>query len=116
MGGLKATSAILNPSPSLDKLRRLVTNVVPATDLVSQVDYQTGVVLPIQCSIPSPFSCHQLRNSMCEILAACGDGGGREIPRHYIRGCDICDLGGQSYEHDNVGACVRPFTGDAFEF
>lgn len=96
--GIGDTSAILTPSPDLQELRHEGVNIMPNGDMVPQVDKQSGMVLPIDCPFPAGFACHSLQPTLCEILAACGDGGGREEPRGYTRSCDACARSGQSYD------------------
>jgi len=88
--GLEATSSILRPSPPVKGLIERTVTVVPARDIVPQVDRQVGTVLPIDCTDKNPFQCHRLTLTLCELLAACGDGGGRAIPRGYVRSCHVC--------------------------
>lgn len=106
--GLTATSSILNPEPQLQTLRHNGVNVVPNGDLVPMVDKQSGQVLPIDCPFENPLACHQLFPTMCEILASCGDGGGRGIPRGYVRTCDTCASSGQSFDRKSWGCPPLP--------
>jgi len=93
--GLGATSGTLNPKLSDRDLIHRGLNVVPDKDLVPTVDIQTGTVLKVKCPIASPFGCHRLKVTMCELLASCGDGGGRDVPRGYQRDCRTCsDIAG----------------------
>ena len=62
------------------------------------MDSRPGVVLSMACEVGSPWGCHLLANTMCELTAACGDGGGREVPRGYVRTCELCEAGGQSFD------------------
>jgi len=94
--GLEATSAILTPSPQEEVLTSRGVNVVPRKDVVPMVDVQTGSTLRIECPLNSTFQCHRLDNTMCELLAACGDGGGRPVLRGYNRSCRSCLKSGQS--------------------
>lgn len=100
--GIDATSKIMFPDANKTELarntHRLVTNVVPETDLVPAVDMQTGTVVPISCNIKNPGDCHLLVNTMCELMAACGDGGGRNENRNYSQTCSNCRDGGQAFE------------------
>lgn len=96
--GLLATSAILDPSPDLRDMRHFGVNVVPDKDLVPRVDSQSGVVMQIDCPLVNPLGCHSLATTMCEILASCGDGGGRDIGRGYVRSCKTCQHTGQSFD------------------
>lgn len=104
--GIQATSALLKPQPSLANVLHGEVNIVPNNDIVPKVDRQAGVVLPIECPFANPLRCHQLTHSVCEILASCGDGGGRGFPRHYNRSCKICRKSGQilpgCHEHNEV--------------
>jgi len=100
--GLKATSTILRPEPKADPLVRQIVNVVPDRDLVPKVDEQAGTVLRTVCPLGNPGNCHRLSVTMCELLASCGDGGGRDIPRGYKRSCDVCVEAGQEL-HDFCG-------------
>jgi len=93
--GLEATSAILQPSPPEGELLRRGVNVAPLFDLVPMVDQQTGSTLRVACPRKSPLQCHRLRNTMCELLSSCGDGGGRGHPRGYNRSCEACAHSGQ---------------------
>jgi len=94
--GLEATSAILQPSPKESVLLRRGVNVMPNSDIVPMVDQQTGTTLRIECPLRGPLQCHRLRSTMCELLSACGDGGGRDVPRGYGRSCRACEPSGQS--------------------
>merc|ERR1711920_365591 len=102
--GLTATSAILDPTPAVKKLRHQGINVSPHSDIVPQVDQQSGSNLRIDC-ILEPLKCHSLGSTMCELLASCGDGGGRPIPRGYRRSCDACGPSGQSYDKPQEAIC-----------
>jgi len=88
--GLSSTSVILKPTPHEGYLVRDSVNVVPDKDVVPTVDAQTGTVLHTVCPLSNPFACHRLMVTMCEILASCGDGGGRPVPRGYQRSCETC--------------------------
>merc|ERR1712187_491312 len=88
--GLEATSVFLRPKVDGTALIRNSVNVVPSHDLVPDVDSQAGTVLRIRCPSKVPWTCHRLAGSMCEILASCGDGGGRPVPRGYNRTCHGC--------------------------
>lgn len=88
--GLRATATILEPQPLDDALIRESVNVVPDRDPVPTVDEQTGAVLHVKCPLASRISCHRLMVTMCELIASCGDGAGRGIPRGYQRSCGIC--------------------------
>lgn len=106
--GIGDTSAILDPQPDLKtfllRLRHIGVNVVPDGDAVPQVDKQSGMVVPLDCNA-SALDCHALKRTMCKILAACGDGGGRKYPRHYKRSCQGCgvDQGNLSSAVPNSG-------------
>jgi len=104
--GLLATSAILDPSPDLGDMRHYGVNVQPSNDLVPRVDSQSGVVMQITCPLANPLGCHSLATTMCEILASCGDGGGRDIGRGYNRSCSTCVKTGQSF--DSPQSCAKP--------
>jgi len=97
--GLAATSAILSPKPNLQNLRHNGVNIMPWSDPVPKIDGQAGTVMPIDCAFANPMQCHRLAHTMCEVLAACGDGGGRSHPRDYVRRCDICPGLCKSNEH-----------------
>lgn len=101
--GLEATSAILRPSPKESLLIRGGVNVIPTYDVVPMVDQQAGTTLRIQCPLENPVKCHMLRNTMCELLSACGDGGGRRLPRGYNRTCSACRASG----HVPAATCGR---------
>lgn len=94
--GMKATSAILNPVPKLDSLIYQSVNVMPYIDVIPMVDNQAGTMLQIRCPANNPFKCHRLTSTMCELLASCGDGGGRDVPRGYNRACRTCQPTGQA--------------------
>ena len=55
-------------------------NVIPRSDLVPMVDGQLGTLLHIDCPLSNPIQCHSVSNTICELLASCGDGG---------VGCDV---------------------------
>mmetsp|Transcript_71072 Transcript_71072/g.184547 ORF Transcript_71072/g.184547 Transcript_71072/m.184547 type:complete len:202 (+) Transcript_71072:1308-1913(+) len=95
--GLKATSHILRRAPRYGRLVRKAVNVVPDRDVVPMVDEQAGTVLKTVCpfSKGNPSACHRLTVTLCELLASCGDGGGRGVQRGYVRKCDVCRDAGQ---------------------
>jgi hypothetical protein len=96
--GLGATSIMLDPptgGPKASDLRHYVANVMPAGDIVPMVDTQVGDILGIDCTL-SASECHGLQNTVCEIMAACGDGAGRGIARNYRRSCAVCAMENQS--------------------
>lgn len=97
--GIGDTSAILEPMPSLKELRHAGVNIMPKGDLVPLIDSQSGAAVPLDCPFPAGMACHSLQPTLCEILAACGDGGGRDVPRGYSRSCTACAHSGQSYDN-----------------
>merc|ERR1712232_1171240 len=103
--GIYATAEILDPRPNLIGIMHQIVNVVPDTDPVPQVDIQVGTLLNIRCAQQDPMSCHNLQTTMCELLASCGDGGGREIPRNYELSCSMCAEGGPRCRRDNRESC-----------
>eukprot|EP00928_Gymnodinium_smaydae_P034317 TRINITY_DN24351_c0_g3_i1.p1 TRINITY_DN24351_c0_g3~~TRINITY_DN24351_c0_g3_i1.p1 ORF type:complete len:1096 (-),score=153.83 TRINITY_DN24351_c0_g3_i1:175-3420(-) len=100
--GATATSSILSPSPTVSSLRHHNVNVVPDGDVVPWVDKQAGSSLQIDCAMDEPLDCHALASTMCELLAACGDGGGRDHARGFNRSCEVCRASGQA---DDIGVC-----------
>jgi len=81
--GLWDTSVIVEPPISSSALTRGSVTVVPQNDVVPKIDAQTGSVLHIECPHKEAAKCHSITSTMCELLASCGDGGGRDIPRGY---------------------------------
>mmetsp|Transcript_55908 Transcript_55908/g.141571 ORF Transcript_55908/g.141571 Transcript_55908/m.141571 type:complete len:543 (-) Transcript_55908:9-1637(-) len=96
--GLKTTSAIMRPEPNGSRLVRKAINVVPDRDIVPKVDQQTGTILSTICPLKNPLDCHSLATTKCELLASCGDGGGRGTPRGYKHRCSLCQDLGQDLE------------------
>lgn len=105
--GLEATSAILiKGTADLSELRHKDVNVIPRSDLVPMVDGQLGTLLHIDCPLSNPIGCHSLSNTICELLASCGDGGGSPFARKYTRKCSLCEATGQS-QHVDVCKAAR---------
>lgn len=95
--GIGDTSKILDPPEHVTDaqfvkgIRHMDVNVIPEGDVVPKVDRQAGMIVPLDCDA-STAQCHWLNRTMCTILEVCGDGGGREHPRHYRRSRQACDV------------------------
>lgn len=48
--------------------------VMPDQDVVSRIDEQTGLVVPIPCTAGDALTCHLLFTGICEMLKECGSG------------------------------------------
>lgn len=114
--GIGATAEILEPAPTNSELRHHIVSVSPDTDFVRHVDSEEGLWLPIDCKGHMGFACHSLDITMCELLASCGDGGGRGISRGYVRSCGACSAGGHALDAANVACHAADAQGAAAYF
>lgn len=87
--GLSTTSHVVYRSFSGDILRgNEVLTLQPSNDIVSRLDEQTGLVVPIHCSKASGLYCHLLGPALCEMYDQCGSG----LPGRVITlPCGACD-------------------------
>lgn len=74
--------------PSFGNRQSEILTVQPDNDIVSRIDVQTGVVVPIACSEASPLYCHLVGPALCQIFARCGSG--RKVGMLTMP-CGICD-------------------------
>jgi len=98
--GLRDSAFIMQPSPTNSALTRRSITVAPQWDIVPKIDAQSGTLFPIECPYKDASMCHGLDATMCELLSACGDGGGRNIARGYVRKCGMCPPQEQRLQHD----------------
>mmetsp|Transcript_114713 Transcript_114713/g.320569 ORF Transcript_114713/g.320569 Transcript_114713/m.320569 type:complete len:137 (-) Transcript_114713:71-481(-) len=61
------------PNDSLQMLRAV--QIKPAHDPVSGTDAPVGAVMPLLCRAQAKRKCHTLVQTMCELIATCGDSG-----------------------------------------
>lgn len=87
--GLSTTSHVVYRKFHGDLLRGgEVLTLQPQYDIVSRLDDQTGLVVPIECSRASGLYCHLIGPALCEIFGKCGSGRGGvslSLP------CGVCD-------------------------
>jgi len=113
--GLVATAGTLDPAPAVSGVRHESVTVTPENDLVPKVDEQAGSALVIDCPFSNPLSCHSISATWCELLAACGDGGGRGIARGYNQSCAICSPSGQVTDPAVRPLCARKDRDDSID-
>jgi len=60
-------------------VEKSVLSILPAWDLVPNLDRQSGVQQPIRCTSWNPGACHSIVRTFCEIYHSCGDPRGRTM-------------------------------------
>lgn len=70
--------------------RALTVTVMPANDVVSRIDAQTGQVVPIGCSSASPLRCHSMGTGLCQMFRDCGSGR-RGLNESLRVPCGLCE-------------------------
>jgi len=73
--GLSATGHVVYRNAPQDELHgdEMLT-VQPSYDIVSRIDTQTGLVVPVGCSKTDGLYCHLIGPALCEIFRHCGSG------------------------------------------
>mmetsp|Transcript_113053 Transcript_113053/g.365343 ORF Transcript_113053/g.365343 Transcript_113053/m.365343 type:complete len:140 (-) Transcript_113053:215-634(-) len=88
--GLSMTSHVVYRNFSGDILRGTeVLTLQPQYDIVSRLDTQTGLVVPIGCTQASGLYCHLIGPALCEVFRKCGSGRPNET---LSMPCGACDL------------------------
>lgn len=88
--GLSMTSHVVYRNFSGDILRGTeVLTLQPQYDIVSRLDMQTGLVVPIGCTQASGLYCHLIGPALCEVFRKCGSGRPNET---LSMPCGACDL------------------------